>query len=917
LKKISWILLGLVFLLISLIRLASGIYLDLLWYEQLGYGAVFTTILSSYWGIRLLAWLFFSIFLFINLNFTQKALLNMPNLVLRQMLMNTKLGNLLTKKWLRIVFLLASVVFPWLLTAGFGDHWLPVRLFFAGAATGITEPIFARDVSFYLFTLPFYELIYQYLLVMIATTAILSGAIYLFIQPPEQLGLRSLFARRGQTHISLLLAGLFLVVAAGYRLQMYNLLLSARGATFGPGYTDMNAQLPAYWILLGLSLVVSAVLLYNAKVKNPRLIAGSVITLIVGSILIGGIFPAAMQSFIVEPNEFSREEPFLGNNIEFTRLAYGLDRIERQEFPLTGTLDYQGLLENQGTLNNIRLWDWRPLRQTYNQLQGLRPYYRFHDVDTDRYIVNGEYRQLMLSGRELVAERLPARTWQNERLFYTHGYGVVASPVNEVTGQGMPVLGLRDLPVQSDFEGLHVDVPQIYYGELTNSYIFTGAVPDEFDYPMGDTNASYRYDGEGGVPLGGFLNRLLFALRFSDYRMLISGELKPESRIHFYRTLDERMQRLAPFLRPDPDPYLVVADGRLFWMVDTYTVTSRYPYSEPHGNINYIRNAAKAVVDAYHGTVNFYVFEPDDPLIQAYAAIFPDLFQPAGEMPEYLKRHVRYPEELLKIQSRMYATYHMQNTQVFYNKEDRWQLPQEIYEGSPVTMDPYYTIIRLPGEDEPEFVLMVPYTPITRANMVAWLAARSDGDNYGQLRVYLFPRGELIYGPAQIEARIDQDSRISEQLTLWDQRGSNVIRGNLLVLPVNGSILYVEPIYLRAEQGELPELARVIVAYGERIVMERTLEEALAAVFGLQPGLPPVDDPAGPDEPLDPDEPVAPPAPSEPITGTVLELVEQAARLFEQAEAAQRRGDWAEYGRLQQELGAVLSHLQELSTQNQ
>ncbi|MDW7651890.1 MAG: UPF0182 family protein, partial [Bacillota bacterium] len=821
-KLKSWILLIIFFLLVSLTRLASGIYLDYLWYEQLGYGTVFTTILSSYWGIRLLAWLFFSIFLYINLIFTQKALLNMPNLVLRQMLMNTKFGNLLTAKRLRVVFLLAALVIPWLLTSTFGDHWLPVRLFFSGMETGITEPIFARDVSFYLFALPFYELIYQYLLMVIVVTSILTGGIYLFIQPPQQLGLRSLFARRGQTHISILLSGLFLVVAAGYRLQMYNLLYSQRGAAFGPGYTDLNAQLPIYWVLLALTLTVAGVLLYNARAKNPRLIAGSILALIVAAILLGGVLPAAMQSFIVEPNEFAREEQYLQNNIEFTRLAYGLDKIERRDFDLTGTLGYEELLANEGTINNIRLWDYRPLQQTYNQLQGLRRYYRFNDVDTDRYEIDGEYRQLMLSARELLASELPARTWQNERLFYTHGYGVVASPVNQVTGQGLPSLVLSDLPVRGDLAELQVDVPQIYYGERTDNYVFTGADTNEFDYPMGETNAFTRYDGDGGVKLGGLFNRLLFALRFSDYRILISGELQPESRIHFYRTVNERMQRLAPFLRQDPDPYLVVADGRLFWMVDTYTTSSRFPYAEPQGDINYIRNAAKAVVDAYNGTVNFYIFEPEDPLIQAYAEIFPELFKPAEDMPDYLRQHVRYPEALFTIQSRMYATYHMQNNQVFYNREDQWQLPEERYEGNTIAMEPYYTIIQLPGEEEPEFVLMIPYTPATRDNMVAWLAARADGDKYGQLRVYLFPKGELLYGPSQVEARIDQDSRISEQLSLWDQRGSNVIRGNLLVLPVNGSVLYVEPIYLRAESGQLPELARVIVAYGENVVMERT-----------------------------------------------------------------------------------------------
>lgn len=901
-KRKIWLLTAAVFLVVVLSRLASGLYLDYLWYQGLGYVPVYLTYVSSYWGVRLASWLLFSVFLYVNLSVTKKALLTMPNLVLRQALMNTSFGNLLAPKRLKTVFLLASLIFPWLLTTLFADEWLTIRLFFAGASTGIKEPIFAQDVSFYLFSLPFYQLLYQYLLLLLLTSALLCGAIYLFIQPPQQLGLRKVFLHRGQTHLSLLVAGIFLTRALGYRLQMYELLFSPRGATFGPGYTDMNALLPAFWVLLALSLLAAGFMLYNTRVQNAKLLAGSVIALVVSSIVLTGVVPAAVQAFIVEPNEFVREEPYLRHNIEFTQLAYGLDRIERRDFPLTGTLGYDELLANEGTINNIRLWDWRPLQQTYNQLQGLRRYYRFHDVDTGRYEIDGQSRQLMLSARELVASQLPSRAWVNERLVYTHGYGAVASPVNEVTGQGMPRLTLRDFPVQSDI-GLRVDVPQIYYGELTSNYIFTGTNTLEFDYPLGEENAFTTYAGEGGVPLEGFFRRLLFALRFGDYRILISGELTPTSRVHFYRNITERLQRVAPFLRLDPDPYLVIEDGRLFWMVDTYTTSSRFPYAEPHGNLNYIRNAVKGVIDAYHGTVDLYIFEPEDPLIQAYARIFPGLFQSRDEMPLELSKHIRYPEELFNVQARMYATYHMENTQVFFNKEDQWQLPQEKYAASAVTMEPYYSIIRLPGEEEPEFVLMLPFTPATRDNMVAWLAGRSDGGVYGQLRVYHFPKGELLYGPAQIEARIDQDARISEQLSLWDQRGSSVIRGNLLVLPINGSILYVEPLFLQAEQSQLPELARVIVAYGERVVMERTLAEALTAVFGLSPGELPV-----------PGE--RPPVGGEPVAGTVLELIQQAVIVYEAGQEALRRGDWAEYGRLQQELGELLSQLQTMGTEN-
>jgi uncharacterized membrane protein (UPF0182 family) len=886
----------------ALLGFGSRLYLDWLWFASLGYQGVFQTILSSTWALRLAAWFIFASFVYINLIITRRAVIDMPNLALRQTLMNTAAGNLLTKKRLGLVFGLASLLLPWFMTAAVGNEWLNVRLFLAGGQAGVADPIFGRDVGFYLFSLPFFELLYHYLLTMLVVAIVLCGAVYVAVNPPLQSGLKAVFARRGQAHLSVLLGLAFLVRAYGYHLQALNLVYSPRGFTFGAGYTDMAAQLPAFRVLMALSVLAALVLFVNTRLRRTRLLLGSIAVLLIASILLGGVWPGLVQKFQVEPNEFVREEPFIRHNIEFTRRAYGLEDIERREFDLTGDLGYQELLANEGTLGNIRLWDWRPLRQTFGQLQGLRRYYRFNDVDTGRYFVDGKYRQLMLAAREISVQDLPTRTWVNERLVYTHGYGVVASPVTEVTGQGLPQLWLRDIPVRGE-SGLKVDAPQIYYGELTDYHVFTGTATDEFDYPLGETNAFYRYTGEGGVTLGGIGRRALFALRFADYRILVSGELKPESRVKFYRQIGDRARRVAPFLSLDADPYLVVNDGRLFWIIDAYTVSDRYPYAEPLQNINYIRNSVKVVVDAYHGTADYYVTDPDDVLVQAYSRIFPGLFKDLSEMPAGLRRHIRYPEQLLKIQSRIYATYHMQNTQVFYNREDQWEWPKEIYHGKQQVMEPYYTIIRLPGEREAEFVLMLPYTPVNRDNMVAWLAGRSDGDNYGRLVVYHFPKGELVYGPAQVEARINQDSRIAEHLTLWDQRGSSVIRGNLLVLPLDGSVLYVEPLYLQSEQSQLPELARVIVSYGERVVMERTLEEALAAVFGVEPGRPATPEPAP--------SPGEEPPPGEP--SDMWELIRQAAAAYTRAEEAMRRGDWAEYGRLQQELGQILTQLERLT----
>ena len=898
---------AIILVILILLVIMAGIYLDWLWFGSLGFAGVFLTRFLSAWIIRILTWLIFALFLFLNLNYTQKAIMEMPNLVLRQLLMNSAFGNLLTPKRLQRLFLGVAIVISWLATSAYKHEWLTIRLFLAGDNTGISEPVFGRDVAFYLFALPFWQLIYRYLFLLLVATILICGAVYLLIQPPQQLGLRTLFVRRGTTHLSVLLAAAFLVRAFGYRLQMYGLLHSPRGAVYGPTYTDLHAYLPGYWILLILAVLAAVALLINLKFKVTRLLFGSIAVMVVAAFILHGIVPAAVQKFIVEPNEYAREELYLQQNIAFTRQAFGLDRIEERKFSLAETLSYEELVADRETIDNIRLWDWRPIRQTYNQLQGLRRYYNFYDVDTDRYMIKGEKRQVMVAARELVPQQLTAPTWVNTRLVYTHGYGAVVSPVNEVTSQGLPYLALRDFPVQGE-KDLQIDVPQIYYGELTDTYIFTNTKTDEFDYPMGDTNAFTRYEGSGGIELKNFLRRSLLALSFGDYRILISGELTPESRIHFRRNILERVRELFPYLEYDEDPYLVIADGRLFWLIDAYTISNRYPYAQPYGGINYIRNAVKVTVDAYNGHVHFYVFEPHDPLIKAYNSIFPHVFLPAEEMPASLRAHIRYPERLFEIQAEVYATYHMQDGKVFYNKEDLWQTPKENYGDEMIPMEPYYTLLRLPEEEKAEFILMRPYTLHSRDNMVAWLAARSDGDNYGELIVYEFPKGQLLYGPSQIEARIDQDSEISQQLSLWSQRGSSVIRGNLLVLPINDTILYVEPLYLRAQQSELPELARVIAAYGDKVVMENSLAEALAALFDLPPKAPE----SKPGLPADPETPREPQLPARP-EGSWQELVKQAATLYQEAQGALRNGDWAEYGRLQEELGQVLHTLQQLT----
>ena len=898
------------FVLVGLFFWGIGTYTDWLWFISLGYGQVFTTIFFTGWAIRLLAWLIFFLFLFINLLFLRGAILNLPNLELREKLVTGPLGNWFTARKITFLFLIGSLVLSFLFTSYTGSLWLEVRQFFQGVSFGITEPIFGLDASFYVFSLPFLRGLYTLLQAMVILTLLVTGVVYFTINPPVQVGRKIvLLPYRGQTHLSLLLALSFLLKAADYRLQMYELLFSTRGMTFGPGYTDINANLPALWILFFIALVVTVLLIVNAFRRQTRLAIAGIAVLVVASIGAGSIYPALVQQFRVDPNEFVLERPFLEHNIAMTLQAFALDQVRTEDYPVLSELSFEALDEAAGTIDNVRLWDYRPLRQTYNQLQGIRPYYEFVDVDTDRYYLDGEYRQVMLAARELNTNMLPsqAQTWTNLRLQYTHGYGLAMSPVATVTAQGLPDFVIGDVPVVAD-AGLVVEQPEIYYGEISSDFVIVNTSTPELNYPMGDSNVFTHYDGDGGIQLQSFVQRLLFAIKFSDYPILISGEIQPESRIMFNRSIRNRVAKIAPFLTYDRDPYLVLSDGRLKWIIDAYTTTNRFPYAQPLGGANYMRNPVKVVVDAYHGSVDFYVIDPTDPLITTYAQIFPELFKPFEEMPEGLNEHIRYPETYFNVQVQVYATYHMEDPVVFYNREDLWQVASEKYFGATQAVEPYYTILQLPGEAEPEFVLMQPFTPARRDNMIAWMAGRSDGENYGEILVYLFPKDRVIFGPMQIETRIDQNPLISQQLTLWDQRGSRAIRGNLLVLPIDGAILYVEPVFLQAEQSELPELVRVIAGFGETVVMEPTLEEALISLFGAReeiPIAPPDDDDE--ERPADPEPGDQPP--QFVVPQTVQELANRAQELFMEAQAKQQAGDWAGYGRTLDQLERVLNEL--------
>jgi hypothetical protein len=672
-------------------------------------------------------------------------------------------------------------------------------------------------------------------------------------------------SREQERHLYGLGGVLMLAIGFSYWLNHYELLYSARGVSYGASYTDIVVQLPVYTGLSILALAIAAYLILRT-IKFPRkpasrkpLVASLIIYLIM-AIGLGMGLPIAVQSLIVQPNELAREQPYIQRTIASTRAAFGLESINSQIFNPQGKLTERSLQNNDLTVRNIRLWDKQPLLATNRQLQQIRLYYSFPDADIDRYNINEEnpskksasQQQVLIAARELDYTAVPqeAQTWVNQHLIYTHGYGFTLSPVNRVGAGGLPEYFVKDIgvtegtPLTTSSEAVRNSIPigkpRIYYGENSNTYVMTSTKVKELDYPSDNDNVYNIYDGRGGIALDSFWRRMLFAKYLNDWRMAVTPEFLPETKLLFRRNIMQRVKAIAPFLRYDSDPYLVAANAQsqatdpsnLYWIVDAYTTSDRYPYSDiGKEKINYIRNSIKVVIDAYHGTVNFYIAEPSDPIIRTWSKIFPELFQPLSAMPASLRQHLRYPVDLFSIQSERLMTYHMTDAQVFYNREDQWQIPNEIYGDKPRLVEPYYLITSLPEVPFAEFILLLPFTPKERTNLVAWLAARSDGENYGKLLLYTFPKQILVYGTEQIEARINQDPVISQQISLWNRQGSRVVQGNLLIIPIEQSLLYVEPLYLESTQNKLPTLVRVIVAYENRIVMAENLEQAIAAIF--------------------------------------------------------------------------------------
>ncbi len=896
----------------SLAVAGTTFYLDLLWFTDIDVEQVFWTQYLTRWGMRIGAFVFLFAFLFANLMFTRRYILSFPNLALREKLMSSGAMRFLTPRRLAMYFAGVSAVLAFVFSAYVGNAWMDVLRYFNQVPFNISDPIFGADVSYYVFSLPFYRFIYEFFMMSLVIALLIVGGIYIFLNAPSH-GKQAwmLPPSRAVSHLALLLALIFGLKAWDYRLSQKELLLSDFGVVFGAGYTDLNANYIVLMVLMVLAAVIALLFVANIFLRRFRFFIYGIMALIGVSLLGGWALPAAIQNFVVEPSEFSYEREYLDHNIQFTRAAYGVDQFATRRYEASQDLNWDDLRANEGTIKNVRLWDHRPLLTTFNELQAIRPYYRFVDVDIDRYTINDEYRQVMLGARELDKSRLAerAQTWVNLHLQYTHGYGVAMSPVNEVSPEGLPRYFLGDIPPVGEME---LENPSIYFGELTDDYIIVNTETPEFHYATaGDENEFVFYDGDAGIPLNSIFRRAMMALRFGEYRIFISNELNNDSRLVFDRNIHERVRKIAPFLRYDSDPYIVVNDDRLFWIQDAYTVTDRYPYSAPYDGINYIRNSVKVVIDAYNGDVDYYVSDPDDPLVQTYQKIFPDMFSSMEEMPEGLMENIRYPEDLFAIQSEMLQLYHITDANQFYSREDLWAIPFEQSFGQEQLMEPYYTILQLPGYDEPEYVLILPFTPDQRNNVIAWMVARCDQPNYGDVELFLFPKERVILGPRQVENRIDQSTEISEQFTLWGQVGSRVIRGNLLVLPINDALLYVEPIFLQAEDGGLPELARVIVSFEETVVMGESLDAALIQVFGEIDELP-ADIPAEdlPDD-FDLDDPVAE-MPVE-IDGELADLIRQARNVYEEAIEYQQEGNWSGYGDKIQELEDVLSDLSRLA----
>jgi uncharacterized membrane protein (UPF0182 family) len=888
-RRLLWVV-GLVLVLLFVVRPAIGFYTDLLWFQSLGYQALYVTRVQYQGWILLASFLVAFVALSASTGYAvrQVGFSSLSAIGVRRRFLTAAAGRLVLAGSAAIALVMATVA---------AGAWETVARAVNGVSFNRTDPLFGQDIGFYVFQLPLYRFVWGWLLALLLICA--ASAIFIYVSrggaTPQGLPPRAL------THLSILGTAFFLLLAVHYRLAMFDLLLSKHGFVFGAGYTDVNVRLPVYWILVVLCALLALFSLANGALRRPLLLVGPPAVWLVAVIVLLGVIPALVERVSVTPSQLSQERQYIQREIDATNTAYGLDGIAVQDFPDKQQVSKDLLAANTGTVSNIRLWDYQPLQDAYKQIQTIRQYYEFNRVAIDRYNLQDGYRQVMLSARELNTGGLAdnVKTWVNIHLKYTHGYGAAATQVTRSDSEGRPALSLSDIPPVGEPQ---LTRPQVYFGETSTDYVVARTKEDEVDYEKGDNQVYSKWQGTHGVPMSGTLRRLAYAYQLGDANLFLSTQINPDSQLLYHRAIQDRLQTLTPFITYDSDPYMVISGGRMYWIVDGLTTTDAYPYSDPtqDGGPNYVRNSVKAVIDAYEGTVSLYVADSHDPLIQTYQRIFPGTFQSIDKMPADLRQHVRYPESLFTIQAQMLETFHMHDPQQFYNRADAWSQPNEVTQqaGTSAPLQPYYVMMKLPGQDHEEFVLIQPFTPLNKKNMVAWIAARSDGADYGKLVEFRFPTDRQVTGPEQVESRVDQDPTISQQLTLLNSTGSKVVRGNLLVIPIGDSILFVEPIYLKSTgQAPTPELKKVVVADEQRVVWADSLDQALQALTSGQTGAPGA----------------TPPSQAPPASQTLQQLVTRAQQLYADAQAKLKAGDFAGYATDIQQLGAVLDQVRAAS----
>jgi len=913
-SRILRAILAVIGIVLTVFLVAPELVIEYFWMEELDYEGVFWTIRGTQVVLFLLVFVVAALYFGVNFNM---LLGRIPPLWASRWSEGGEApqlgGKPLTRDRLKRVAYVIAGLLSLLFATGFSGRWNDLLRFWYAGSYGEADPVYGYDLAFHMLELPFLQALQSAVvglaflgLLALATGYVIAGEIGV---QDGQIQVSAPSLRHVGVNIILLLLGW----TWGFYLDRYEMLQEGGGTVYGAGYTDINAVLPALWVMIVATLVLAGLVAYNLYKRDLRLlgygVVGYLVLLLVGLVAI----PSLVTQLTVLPSELDRERPYLQHNIDMTREAYNLEEFTEHSYAARPTLSPTAIEDNQETIDNVRLWDPRLLIDTYRQLQEIRLYYEFYNVDVDRYTIDGDYRQTMMSARELT-QQLPEDTWDNRHVRFTHGYGSVANLVAREGTGGDPDFLIKDIPPQTEHEALDVEDPSLYYGERTPHYRIVpaddpnGDQPLELHYPKSGENVYTRYEGDGGVNVGSFWKQLLFSYYMGDFNILLTEYISDDSQIQFWNRVGERVRRVAPFLSFDRDPYIVAGDDRHYWIQDAYTTSSSFPYSEPIRNqqgyegTRYIRNSVKIVVDAYDGDVSLYVSDPTDPIIRMYQEVFPDLFQPLDAMPETLRDHIRYPQDYFEMQVDRYRRYHQTQPRVFYNNEDLWTRPQEQYAGRERTMEPYYILTDLPGEQAAglEFMLMLPMTPDGRDNMISWIAARSDPPNYGEVVVYELPKDRLIRGPNQIESRIDQDTQISQQLSLWDQRGSNVIRGNLIVVPIEDSFLYVEPIFLLAQDIQIPEMQRVIAANEQRVAMEPTLRQSINAIMGetvaptREEALAQMEEAAGAAQAAAPEQ---------------VEGLERAKELIQEAREALSGGNFGTFGDRFDELESVLDEI--------